>query len=1003
MSRREFHFQEGDSSKFWVIEVDGPRFTVRHGRLGSAGQTQTKEFKTDAEAKKAADKLIAEKTKKGYAEVSPGQTPPAAPPRKGEAKEAPAPAAPPAEPAALEITRHADVAPPAWLRLPGQPWQCRPRPAPPPFDANECLARLRRVVGQQVQWRTDWDKLRIAPALTPPEARFWLAALTRARQGQKFTELEGELGRLDHDAPLTADQIMANLLGWEGYGRPELALPLSNLLTLEQYIDLIKAPGKGKRAHVPNSLLAGFREYVLPYVTADEAERLRARIRPYFHPIDTTDEDWYVRRLAAYLAMYEELRLIVAGWKDGELANYYSYSQDCWDSPHVIVFNLPDSRLVEAETRRLGLWLPTADAVAAWIVHTQWHDLDVVRDSILRVTQKDRAEKLIKVLARVRAPEAAPVMLQLAQESKAPGLARQWLDDNAGNAIAGLVPMAGERGKLADVAIEYLRDTKRRGAAEFIEEQLKSAHREAAERVRQEVLQHEEKVYEVLTDQTTPAWLSGALAAAPAAGKYPSFADPARLPPLLVEGRRLSDAQVASVLAALRASGLGAPHTLLSALKQHADRLPLDAFAWRLFEQWLADGAPSKEKWAFLALGHLGGDAVALKLTPLVRAWPGESQHQRAVTGLECLRAIGTDTALTQLNGIAQKLKFKGLQNRACEFMEAIAKDRGLTREQLEDRIVPDLDLDQRGGRTFDFGPRQFRAVLGPDLRPLVRDEQGKLREDLPKPGAKDDAARARAAVAAWKVLKKALREAVKVQAFRLEQAMVVGRRWAPDEFRTLLVHHPLMVNLVRRLLWGGYNGKGQLARTFRVTEEGEYADADDRPCTLEKIASVGVAHPLHLSEQERARWGEVLADYEIIAPFPQLGRPTYSLEGAEARATEITRFAGKKVPAPTLWGTLERLGWARGVPQDAGVVHDHSKSFPAAGVTAVLGYEIGIPVGAVQDWEDQQLKGLFFVESAAGRSWWYGRNQALPLGQVDAVAVSEVLADLTFLASKAE
>jgi hypothetical protein len=925
--------------------------------------------------------------------------------RESDPKKAPTTTSPPAEPAPLEITRRADIAPPAWLRLPDQPWQCLPRPEPPPFDPDECLNRLRRVVAREVTWRTDWSRLHIAPALTPPEARFWLEVLTRAKHHQRMAELDVELRNIDYHEPLTAEQAIAQVLAWEGYSRPELALPLCNLLTLEQYVGLMrmKPTGKAKGSHTPTTLLPGFREYVLPYVTAEEAEALRAVVRRCPDLNDAAGQDWSIRCLTAYLTMREELKLIVAGWKDGELANYYSYSQDCWASPHVIVFNLGDSPLVEAETRRLGLGLPTADAVAAWIVHTQWHALDVVRDSILRVTQKDRAEKLIKVLARLQAPEVAPVMLQLTQESRAPGLARQWLDDNAGNAIAGLVPVAGERGKLADAAIQYLRDAKRRGAAAFIEGQLKSAPREAAERVRQEVLEHKEKVYEVLTEQTTPAWLSGALAAAPAAGRLLNFADPARLPPLLVEGRRLSDAQVASVLAALRSSRLEAPHALLSALKQHADRLPLDAFAWRLFEQWLADGAPPKEKWAFLALGHLGGDAVALKLTPLVRAWPGESQHKRAVTGLECLRAIGTDTALTQLNGIAQKLKFKGLQNKAREFMEAIAKDRGLTRDQLEDRIVPDLDLDERGGRTFDFGPRRFRAVLGPDLRPLVRDEQGKLREDLPRPGAKDDAAKAGDAVAAWKVLKKALRETIKVQAIRLEQAMVVGRRWAPDEFRTLLVRHPLMVNLVRRLLWGGYDGKGKLVRTFRVTEEGEHADAEDRPCTLDELASVSVVHPLHLSEAERARWGEVFADYEIIAPFPQLGRPTYTLEGAEAQAAEITRFAGKKVPAPTLWGTLDRLGCARGVPQDAGVVHDHSRSFSAAGVTAVLGYEIGIPVGAVQEWEDQLLKGVFFVESDAGQSWWHGRNRALPLGQVDAVAVSEVLADLTFLASKAE
>src|SRR5262249_10068583 len=167
---------------------------------------------------------------------------------------------------------------------------------------------------------------------------------------------------------------------------------------------------------------------------------------------------------------------------------------------------------------------------------------------------------------------------------------------------------------------------------------------------------------------------------------------------------------------------------LLDALRANADRAALDAFAWKLFDRWLTEGAPSKEKWALLGLGHLGGDAVVLKLTPLVRAWPGEAQHARAVLGLECLRAIGTDTALMQLNGMGQKRKFQGLKNKAREFMEEIAKAKGLTREELEDRVVPDLDLDERGGRTLDFGPRQFRLALGPDLAPVVRDPDGKLR-----------------------------------------------------------------------------------------------------------------------------------------------------------------------------------------------------------------------------------------------------------------------------------
>jgi DNA ligase-1 len=67
-SPRRFEFVEGSSSKFWEIQVAGTEVTVRFGRIGTNGQTQTKAFGDDAAAKAHADKLIAEKTGKGYVE-----------------------------------------------------------------------------------------------------------------------------------------------------------------------------------------------------------------------------------------------------------------------------------------------------------------------------------------------------------------------------------------------------------------------------------------------------------------------------------------------------------------------------------------------------------------------------------------------------------------------------------------------------------------------------------------------------------------------------------------------------------------------------------------------------------------------------------------------------------------------------------------------------------------------------------------------------------------------
>jgi predicted DNA-binding WGR domain protein len=43
-------------------------FTTRYGKIGTSGQTSTKEYGSEEKAKSEHDKLVAEKTKKGYVE-----------------------------------------------------------------------------------------------------------------------------------------------------------------------------------------------------------------------------------------------------------------------------------------------------------------------------------------------------------------------------------------------------------------------------------------------------------------------------------------------------------------------------------------------------------------------------------------------------------------------------------------------------------------------------------------------------------------------------------------------------------------------------------------------------------------------------------------------------------------------------------------------------------------------------------------------------------------------
>lgn len=67
---RRFEFVEGSSDKFWEIVVQGNDVITRYGKSGTNGQTTTKSFPDATAARKQADKLVAEKTGKGYVEVT---------------------------------------------------------------------------------------------------------------------------------------------------------------------------------------------------------------------------------------------------------------------------------------------------------------------------------------------------------------------------------------------------------------------------------------------------------------------------------------------------------------------------------------------------------------------------------------------------------------------------------------------------------------------------------------------------------------------------------------------------------------------------------------------------------------------------------------------------------------------------------------------------------------------------------------------------------------------
>ena len=362
-----------------------------------------------------------------------------------------------------------------------------------------------------------------------------------------------------------------------------------------------------------------------------------------------------------------------------------------------------------------------------------------------------------------------------------------------------------------------------------------------------------------------------------------------------------------------------APYGGIEIVKESCDAASLAEFAWGLFQNWAAAGYPTKKLgWAFDVLLWFGDGETARRLAPLVRAWPGEGGSARAAVGVDVLAAVGGDAGVREVYDISQRSQFGALRDAAAARIAAVAVARGLSAEQLEDQLVLGLGAGADGMQSLDYGARQFTVGFDEYLHPYVCDGSGKRRASLPKASSKDDAVLVGAAQERFAGLKKDAKTLAVRQAARLEQAMVGGRRWSEAEFRALFVAHPLMRLLGRRLVWGEFSGLGDAANgsggalraAFRIAEDGTFADvADERYVLADGSPTIGLVHPLALAA-DLPRWAEICHDYEIIQPFPQVGRPTFALTHAERTTTRLERFHGAHLPTDSFLTLHRRPGW---------------------------------------------------------------------------------------------
>lgn len=481
--------------------------------------------------------------------------------------------------------------------------------------------------------------------------------------------------------------------------------------------------------------------------------------------------------------------------------------------------------------------------------------------------------------------------------------------------------------------------------------------------------------------------------------KLPAWLDVSLLPPLKWgDGEPVGEELLAA--ACLRKRAEDEEEGALTQLRDTLDRESAARFVWEIFRQWDALGGPTAHKWTIDAIGAWGNDETARRLGRRVRDWPGQRKYRRAEQGLRALERIGSDAALAEIDGVRGASKSAPLRDVAAATLKRIATARGITLDELSDRLVPTCGLDAEGRMHLDFGARSFFALLGPDLTLALFDSNGKPRASIPKPAKGDDTERAAAASDLFKSAKKQLKDMLGRQSTRLERAMVDGRSWPTDVWRTTFLEHPVLRMLAPRILWTRKQQEQKEELIFRVAEDWSQADSEDREITLDDRSRIAILHPLRVNREKLPPWKDVFRDYEIVPLFDQLARETFEVAPEERSLPSLERYVGHMVDGRQVLAQLARQGWVTGTPREFGSVFVHVRVFGGAGVTALL-YHGGVLLGYYQDAIESAIGPLSFVKGQRARVPADGVSPSewLPLGSVEPVAFSEAVRDVDRLA----
>jgi hypothetical protein len=468
------------------------------------------------------------------------------------------------------------------------------------------------------------------------------------------------------------------------------------------------------------------------------------------------------------------------------------------------------------------------------------------------------------------------------------------------------------------------------------------------------------------------------------------------------------------------------------------DRETSAPFAKWLLDSYFQNGADVKLKWCLTLGAALGGDTEIAFLQRTIVNFVDNKRGKMAENVVKALALQGSQRALRAVDFFSRKYKNKSLGKAALEAFDVAAEELGMMPYELADSVIPDFGFDGLF-KKFEANKEQYRAYIGNDFKLAFLDEDNKLLKALPKGTSailKEE----------FKEIGKEIRDIVKSQSSRLEQYLVIQRRWSVDKWQAFFLTNPVMFVYAIRLIWGVFDEKNTLISVFRCQEDQSLTDANGNEIDFEalkssadvretlkvsltfspenaqniegfpsplnldnqssidnKKLSIGMIHPISLDTKTIDFWKNDLLDNDIEPIFPQLNRPVIALKDIDKNVKMSDAYEGVEVGGYMFLSRMDKTGWVKGsIGEGAGIL-SYYKEFTEVGLVAIVMQTGSLSIGYYDD--NAEIGKVMFVKKEDIRFGNYMYDEPSKMndprlvrfGDVPPIVYAEVMADMVF------